>query len=290
MSHRILRLSKWLLLFTLWLSVPLSTAAVAQETSSAPRARILLTNDDGIDSPAFVALLTELRSFSDVVISAPATNMSGMGQGYTISHKDVRVNQMRDSSGVLRLTVYGTPADATLYALTSQPRFDLVISGINMGLNPGSISWISGTVGAARQAALLGTPAIAISQEANAQGQYDFTLAARYVAQLARYAVARPERWPLLLSINVPDAPIGVVLAKAESAWPRSYGAPRETGRDASGDFLYQLNATNLDPQDKKADRFALAEHKITITHLTLDPNAKQKKLPLMLMSLPAAK
>ena len=110
------------------------------------------------------------------------------------------------------------------------------------------------------------------------------------MAQLARYAVARPERWPLLLSINVPDAPIGVVLAKAESAWPRSYGAPRETGRDASGDFLYQLNATNLDPQDKKADRFALAEHKITITHLTLDPNAKQKKLPLMLMSLPAAK
>ena len=263
---------------------------VAQDADAAPhRPRILLTNDDGIDSPALTALLTELRGFSDVVISAPATNQSGMGQAYTISHSNVRVNQMQDSSGVLRLRVYGTPADATLYALTSQPPFDLVISGINMGLNVGSISWISGTVGAARQAALLGTPAIAVSQEENAAGQYDFTIAARYVAQLARYAVARPERWPLLMSVNVPDAPTGVVQVRGETAWPRSYTAPRETGRDASGDPLYQISSTATAPQDKKGDRFALANHKITITLLTLDPNAKPKKLPLMLMSLPDA-
>lgn len=118
---------------------------------------VLLTNDDGIDSPALTALRDELAAVCDVTVVAPATNQSGVGRArsrtVTVEERDVGY------------AVEGTPADCVAYGLRSlDVKPDLVVSGANVGPNVGSyVLGRSGTVGAAVEAGFLGTPALAVS-------------------------------------------------------------------------------------------------------------------------------
>lgn len=118
---------------------------------------VLLTNDDGIDSPALTALHDELAAVCDVTVVAPATNQSGVGRARS---RTVTVDE-RDEG----YAVEGTPADCVAFGLSSlDDRPDLVVSGANVGPNVGSyVLGHSGTVGAAVEAGFLGTPGLAIS-------------------------------------------------------------------------------------------------------------------------------
>ncbi|MFC7097236.1 5'/3'-nucleotidase SurE [Halobaculum marinum] len=124
-------------------------------TDSSPR--VLLTNDDGVDAPGIAALYEELRAVADVTVVAPAENQSGVGRARSRA-VDVDDHEWGHA-------VHGTPADCVAYALRAlEPDFDLVVSGCNHGPNCGEyIMGHSGTVGAAVEAAYLGTPAIAVS-------------------------------------------------------------------------------------------------------------------------------
>ncbi len=121
------------------------------------RPRVLLTNDDGIDSPALAALRDGLRTVADVTVVAPADDQSGVGRA-----RSRRVTVERDDHGY---AVDGTPADCVAYALRGLDRsFDAVVSGCNLGPNVGDyVLGRSGTVGAAVEAGFLGTPAVAVS-------------------------------------------------------------------------------------------------------------------------------
>ncbi|WP_331235853.1 5'/3'-nucleotidase SurE [Natronorarus salvus] len=119
--------------------------------------RVLLTNDDGIDSPGLHALADALAPLAEVTTVAPATNQSGVGR-----ERSKTVSAEEHDRGT---AIDGTPADCVAYALRGlETEFDLVVSGCNLGPNVGSyLLGRSGTVGAAVEAAFLGVPAIAVS-------------------------------------------------------------------------------------------------------------------------------
>ncbi|QLG60969.1 5'/3'-nucleotidase SurE [Halorarum salinum] len=121
------------------------------------RPHVLLTNDDGIDSPGLAALYEELRAVADVTVVAPADNQSGVGRSRS------RAVDVDDHEW--GYAVHGTPADCAAYALRGlEESFDLVVSGCNLGPNCGEyLIGHSGTVGAAVEAAYLGAPALAVS-------------------------------------------------------------------------------------------------------------------------------
>src|SRR3990172_10434927 len=126
--------------------------------------RILVTNDDGVRAPGLLALARVLQDLGEVTIVAPAENQSGKGHSITIG--DPLYAAVVELPGGLKATaVLATPATCVKVALGTllADRVDLVVSGINRGWNVGRVAYVSGTVGAAREAALQGIPAIAAS-------------------------------------------------------------------------------------------------------------------------------
>ncbi len=125
--------------------------------------RILVTNDDGIHAPGLKVLEKLARSLSsDVWVVAPESEQSGMAHSLTL-HRPLRLHKL----GARRYAVSGTPTDCVLVAVNhilKDRRPDLVLSGVNRGANLGEDITYSGTVAAAMEAALLGIPAIAMSQ------------------------------------------------------------------------------------------------------------------------------
>jgi 5'-nucleotidase len=176
---------------------------------------ILLTNDDGILSPGLWAAARALSDLGFVHVIAPAQQSSGAGRSLpntstgVIQEKQVQIN----GQSWQVYAVDGTPAQAVLHALLEilpgPP--DLVVSGINYGENVGSGITVSGTVGAAMEAATHGCPALAVSLETDQEHhlsyseQIDFSAAAHFTALFGRLVMER--RMPPdvdLLKVDVP--------------------------------------------------------------------------------------
>ena len=141
--------------------------------------RLLLTNDDGIDGEGLQVLARTLRKEHDVWVIAPDSNRSAVSNGITIS-KDLCIKQIDERT----FTTSGFPADCVLTGIYSNlipQNVDMVLSGINRGFNLGTDIVYSGTAAAARQAAIMGFPAVAFSiQSDTAEYKYqalaDFAL------------------------------------------------------------------------------------------------------------------
>src|SRR6201996_1010684 len=133
------------------------------------RARILVSNDDGIDAPGIKVLEEVARSLSDDVwVVAPESEQSAVAHSLTI-RRPLRMRQV----GERHYAVDGTPTDSVLLGarqLLAEKRPDLVLSGINRGSNLGDDVTYSGTVAAAMEVAMLGIPSIALSQHIAGDG------------------------------------------------------------------------------------------------------------------------
>ena len=127
--------------------------------------RICLTNDDGYEASGLSVLARVAMAFGATDIVAPATPQSQMGHAVTLNHPLPVHRRQQDGLGPV-VVVAGTPAECVRVALvgTDNPRPDWVLSGINHGANLGVDVYYSGTVAAAREAAIHGVPAIALSQ------------------------------------------------------------------------------------------------------------------------------
>jgi len=154
---------------------------------------ILLSNDDGIDSPGIWALVEKLYDLGDLVVSAPETQQSGAGCSIPINATGRIIPRVKTINGNT-LTIYGvdgSPVQAVQHgAIEFADRMpDLVVSGINYGENIGASILVSGTVGAALEAAILGIPAIAISQQVSAALYFsqDTSVDFSAAAEIARY-------------------------------------------------------------------------------------------------------
>ena len=130
--------------------------------------RILITNDDGIQGEGLLHLTKWAQSLGEVVVAAPMVEQSAKSHTIEI-HKSFRAEQVDYLPGVTAWAVDSSPADCVrLMVLGKGEKFDLVLSGINRGLNLGSDIMYSGTVAAVFEAAALGVPAIAVSTEPKA--------------------------------------------------------------------------------------------------------------------------
>ena len=171
------------------------------------RPRILVTNDDGIESHGILALKLALDPIGDVTVVAPDTNQSAVGHQKTLM-RPLRVRERTLADGSTGFSIDGSPTDAVSLGLLGffEDRFDLVASGINYGANLGDDITYSGTVSAAMEAVINSTPAFAISQEYS--GDVDFTLAGIAAAIVARNILEHGLRRGELLSVNVPAVPL----------------------------------------------------------------------------------
>ncbi len=167
------------------------------------KARILVTNDDGIHAQGLKVLETIARSLSDDVwVVAPEMEQSAASHSLTIN-RPLRLRKLDEK----RYTVDGTPTDCVLLAVNhvmKDARPTLVLSGVNQGSNIGEDVTYSGTIAAAMEATLLGVPAIAMSQHYENGNPIDWDAAEAWGADVIRKAVAAA--WPknVLLNVNFP--------------------------------------------------------------------------------------
>lgn len=173
--------------------------------------KILVTNDDGIQSEGLWALVRELKAVAEVTVVAPEREQSAIGTAVSL-FQVLKVRQIASLvPGVTTYAVEGTPGDCVILALGRliDDDIDLVISGINLGPNVGDDVLISGTVAGALQGYLHGCHALAVSQQARDGGYLDggAWLATRLVQWLDSCAMSDT----VFINANLPARPLGEV-------------------------------------------------------------------------------
>ena len=166
----------------------------------ADRFKILVTNDDGIQSEGIIVLAKALYEVGDVFVVAPDREKTAVAHSLTL-HRPLRVEKIKRNSW----TVDGTPADCVylgVNAILPQPA-QMIVSGINKGGNMGDDVTYSGTVSAAFEGTLLGIPSFAISLDA--RSNFKFHTAARFAVRVARYIAKNGLPKGTFLNINVPN-------------------------------------------------------------------------------------
>ncbi len=237
--------------------------------------RLLLTNDDGVESPGLRALTRALADLGDVVVVAPDREQSAASHAITLG-RPLRIHRLDDESGVRRYAVDGTPTDCAYVGinhLLRDARPDLLVSGINKGSNLADDVTYSGTVAAAFEGTLLGVSSFAISL--TGRPPWDFAPAARFARALAAALAARPLPHGTLLNVNVPPGSDPRRFAVTRLG-KRSYGNVVEERKDPRGRAYYWIGGDELTHEDMPgSDCNALVDAGlISVTPLHLDLTA----------------
>lgn len=234
--------------------------------------KILVTNDDGIDSPGLLLLKQALDRLGEVSIVAPERNWSAAGHTKTLD-KPLRVTKVKLADGQEAIATDGTPSDSVALALLGvlADRPDIVVSGINKGPNLGGDITYSGTVAAAMEAVLNGIPGIAVSLDAYAE--WDFAFAAEFAAGLAAQVLERRLETDVLLNVNVPMIPReqirGVQVTRLGHRIYRDVLLERQ---DPRGQTYYWIGGEMPAGQaDEGTDVKALLDGYVSITPIHLD-------------------
>ena len=164
---------------------------------------VLVTNDDGIDSPALLPLKQAIEGVAETIVFAPDHNWSASGHPKTM-HKPLRADQVRLADGSVGYACSGAPPDcvalAWLGVLECKP--ELVVSGINLGANLGYDILYSGTVAAAVEGVVNGIPGIALSRVL--PGPDDYAGMARFAAKLVQQVEQHGLPAGMFLNVNFP--------------------------------------------------------------------------------------
>lgn len=233
-------------------------AAVLQKHS---RMRILVCNDDGIYSPGIAALAEVAAEFGTVRIVAPNVEQSAMGHAITASRPlSYRATPIH---GFTAFRVNGTPADCVALGAYQWDKVDLVVSGCNLGLNIGNSIWHSGTLAAAKQAALLGLRGIAVSAPS---GIDDFTALKPWMRRVLEVLV--PANELPLVNVNLPKDPRGIIWTQVSV---RQYDGLIVPTQDPLGRELYWFSVKPLEGADEGTDRWAIEQRWVSMTPLRLD-------------------
>ena len=164
--------------------------------------KILLTNDDGYEAPGIHALCQALSQLGEVTVVAPRYEQSGVGHGITV-HVPLRLRKIEMVGAVAAYALEGMPADCVKLGMEQfLPQPDLVVSGINNGINLGTDTLYSGTVSGAMEGFLNGIPAVAVS---SGRGENrDYALCAKIGAELCRRYVENNYQPHAVININIP--------------------------------------------------------------------------------------
>ncbi|NOX17193.1 MAG: 5'/3'-nucleotidase SurE, partial [Chlorobi bacterium] len=168
--------------------------------------KILITNDDGINARGIHELAKSLSKIGEITVIAPLTEQSAVGHAITMKYP-LRITKHFDNGDFFGYAVDGTPADCVKIGINNilQCKPDLVVSGVNHGSNTAVNILYSGTVSAAREAAIMDIPALAVSVTSHHPNHFD--VAADYAAELALMILENKIPAGALLNLNVPDLP-----------------------------------------------------------------------------------
>jgi 5'-nucleotidase len=253
------------------------------------RPLILFTNDDGIASPGLWAVVEAFADIAEVLVCAPREQQSGTGRSMPVASTG-RIHSATRSIRGVEVTVYsvdGTPAQAVQHGVMElAPRLpNLVVSGINYGENTGNGVTISGTVGAAIEAASLGIPAIAASQQTRHDlhltysNEVDFSGAAHFTRMFGEWLMSN--RRPDDMDVLKLDVPLGVTpatpwkvtrLSRRRVYWPTR---PERVALHEVGRMGYRFD---YDPSKAEPDSdvyVVLHEGLVSVTPMSLDMTSR---------------
>lgn len=229
---------------------------------------ILLSNDDGYFAPGLAVLAETLAPLATVTVVAPERDRSGASNSLTL---DRPLTVRRAANGFFY--VNGTPTDCVHLAVTGllENMPDIVISGVNLGANMGDDTIYSGTVAAATEGFLLGIPSLAVSLVAN--GGDHFETAARIAAEMAQRFASKPFGQPVLLNINVPDAPYEHLRGLEVTRLGRRHKAePVVKSITPRGETVYWVGAAGgVQDAGEGTDFNAVARTAVSVTPLQVD-------------------
>jgi len=228
---------------------------------------ILITNDDGIQSPGLRALADALRDLGRVVVVAPDRERSAISHALTL-HAPLRAVAHAPDWWAID----GTPTDCVnlgIHGLLKETP-DLVVSGINLGANLGDDLTYSGTVAAAMEATLMGVPAMAVSLAGESFHAEDFVWGGPWAANLASMVMSRGLPADTFLNVNLPPGrPLGLKLTRQGK---RRYADAVVQNLDPRGRAYYWIGAGDLSFQDLEGtDVHAVRRGLVSATPLHLD-------------------
>jgi 5'-nucleotidase len=233
--------------------------------SGAPTPLLLVTNDDGFDAPGLHALVAALEPIGRVVVAAPDREQSAASHALTL-RTPLRVYRAAPD----RWRIEGTPTDCVhlgIFNLTERRDPDLVLSGINRGLNVGDDVTYSGTVAGALEAALLGVPAIAVSAAIDASGAPDYAVAGAMARAVAERLLARPRPRGVFLNVNLPASPPRGIRVTRQGT--RAYRAAIVERLDPSGRPYFWIAGADTTPAgEADGDHRAIEEGYVSVTPL----------------------
>lgn len=234
--------------------------------------QILLTNDDGIYAPGLAAMERELQALGDVCVVAPATEQSGVGHSITFLSPLI-CKEVYDGERLRGWAVEGSPADSVKIGIFEfcPRRPEVIVSGINGGLNAGINVLYSGTVAAAIEGAFFGITSIAVSLEYDAHAQFD--RAAKLARGVIEQILSRKGDAPQLYNLNIPTAamrqPRGI---KVVPMGVDRYGEHFIKRRDPKGRAYYwATNDPPPPPGEHETDLTMLEKGFVTLTPLQYD-------------------
>jgi 5'-nucleotidase len=253
---------------------------------------ILVTNDDGIESPGLHAAAAAVADLGELLIVAPKVQQTGMGRALVAGPGVGAITEVMLLIGGARQAGYavaGTPALAVAHAMLelAPRRPALCVSGINYGENIGATITSSGTVGAALEASAFGVPALAMSYEVTVRpavrggyAEVDWTVAAHFTRHFARRILARglpPEI--SVLNVNVPaSATTATPVHVTRQAEHLYYEWVQPQPRDLSTEYRLrkQVESLPIEALEPESDVAAFVRDRVvSVTPLSVDLTAR---------------
>jgi 5'-nucleotidase len=235
---------------------------------------ILVTNDDGITSRGIRKLVDVMSTIGEVVVLAPDSPQSGMGHAITVGDT-LRLHNNRIFEGVEAYECSGTPADCVKLAkhhVLKERKVDLVVSGINHGSNTSISVLYSGTMSAAIEAAIEGTPAIGFSL-CDFSHKADFSHTDEYVAQITNEVLTKGIPKGIAINVNFPpirnESIKGIKICRqANARWEEEFDKRIDPhGRD----YFWMIgNFINHDKGEDN-DEWAIANNYVSVVPCQFD-------------------
>jgi 5'-nucleotidase len=226
--------------------------------------RIIISNDDGIYSPGLSVLASEASRFGEVRIVAPDVEQSAMSHAITHSRPlTARRTRIGDFEA---WRVNGTPADCVTLGKSQWSNVNVVLSGINLGPNLGNQMWHSGTLAAAKQAALLGLQGIALSTPMVGVEPSSYDPIRPYIARVLELLLRSPGL--PLVNVNFPGRPRGLQWTRQSV---RHYDGQVMLAKDPMGREHSWIVAVPIEETEEGTDRWAVDHGYVSVTPLRLD-------------------
>jgi 5'-nucleotidase len=256
---------------------------------SSTRPLILFTNDDGIESPGLWASVRAFTDMAEILVCAPREQQSGTGRSLPITSEG-RIHAQQMTINGTEYTVYAadaTPAQAVQHGVLelADQLPSLVVSGINYGENTGNGVTISGTVGAALEAASLNIPALAVSQQTpkdlhlTYSDEVDFDAAAHFTRIFGEWLInhRRPDDVDVL-KVDVPwgatyDTPWRVTrLSRRRVYWPTR---PERVALTDTGRLGYRFDSDPAKAEPDSDVYAVLHDRVVSVTPISLDMTSR---------------